>query len=388
VSKHRTDLVAALERARALAEEVAHGAGDADRARRLAEGLSALWPAPVHACLLTGPGGESLAVRGEAGAASAEWEAALAPELRRWAEGDPGRVTTAAAPALLGPSGQVLHGVPIARGGRRYGALALALPKRAADAPLAQAVLIFLADHLAGLLFLDEQERRGQGRWRDLADLTTLVAHEFNNALNSIGLQVAALGLKGLGAEKVPELAEVRRQVREAGGRVRRLQDFCSQGQPPPGSADLNRAARAAVAARGGEGAAVSLELDPALPAVQGTDLDLERLVGVLLGSAAAEAASGGTAVAVRTGRGPDSSVWLRVEDTAPEPDEELMPRLFEPFAGVRAGGDGGGPALARAIARRLGGTVRAEKRPGGGLIVVVDLREAGEEAGRGRHFG
>ena len=154
------------------------------------------------------------------------------------------------------------------------------------------------------------------------------------------------------------------------------MQDFCHKGQPPLGEADLNRAVRAAVSAHAGEGAAVSLELDPALPPVQGTALDLERLVGVLLSSAAAETASGETAVVVRTERGPDSSVCLRVEDTAPEPDEDLMPRLFEPFQTTKEQGRGVGLGLAvsRSIVDRHNGKIEVKSELGKGTTFRVVL--------------
>ena len=41
----------------------------------------------------------------------------------------------------------------------------------------------------------------------------------------------------------------------------------------------------------------------------------------------------------------------------------------------MRAGDDGVGLALAKAIARRLGGNVRGEKRAGGGMVFVAELR-------------
>jgi signal transduction histidine kinase len=366
VSKKRTDLVAALQRGRALAAEAAH---EDDRTDRVASGLAALWPAPLHACLLGG----RLSVRDEAGRPRPEWEDLLRAELSRCAEAEPGKAAASPLAVELGLADHFLHGVAVGRAGRRYGALALALHKRTTDAALAQAALMHLADHLAFLLYLREQERQARGRWADLADLANLTAHEFNNTLNSIGLQLATLGPKGLQVEHVPELAEVRRQVREGGTRSRQLQEFCHREQAGARTADLNRAVRAAVETAA-PGAAVRLELADDLPAVHGTDLDLERLAGALAGAAAAA----GGAVAVRTGRGGESGVWLSVEDDGPAPDEDELPHLFEPFVAVRPGDDGYSRAVARAIARRLGGGIRAERRAGGGMVFVVDLREAG----------
>ncbi|HEX5269253.1 MAG TPA: HAMP domain-containing sensor histidine kinase, partial [Gemmataceae bacterium] len=346
--------------------------GTAGRLARLAAGLHALWPAPLTAVLLAGADGTELAVVDEAGRPRPEWHDALRPQLAPGTGGDP-PATPAAAADSLGLPEHLLHGGSVGWGGRRYGAVALALHKRTADAALADALLTHLADHLGFRLFLEAEGRQEQTRYRDLADLTNLVGHEFNNVLNSVGLQVAALGTKGLTAEHFPELGEVRKQVAAAGRMVRRLQDLCHKGSPSRQPTDLNRAVRAAVADAPLAGR-VALQLDPALPPVQGTTLDLERLVGGLLRGSAAD---GPGAVTVATGKGTGAAVWLRVEDVGPDPDDDLLPHLFEPFVPVRAGDDGLGLALAKSIARRLGGNLRGEKRPGGGMQFVAELRAA-----------
>ena len=79
----------------------------------------------------------------------------------------------------------------------------------------------------------------------------------------------------------------------------------------------------------------------------------------------------------MRTGKGANPTVWLRVEDTGSNPDDQLLPRLFEPFVPVREGDDGIALALAKAIARRLGGNLRGERREGGGMVFVAELRAA-----------
>jgi signal transduction histidine kinase len=372
VRKKRRDAVTLFTEGRALAESVLRNGGDTPpRAERLAVGLHALWPAPLTAALLMGAEGPELVILDEAGHPRPDWREGLRPQLDPWAEGG----ESAGAAEAFGLPDHTLHGGAVAWGSRRYGALALALHKRTADAALAQALLASLADHLGFRLFLEEAERQGQSRYRDLADLTNLVGHEFNNVLNSVGLQVAALGTKGLTAESHPELGEVRKQVAAAGRMVRRLQDFCHKGSPPRQPADLNRAARAAAADPAFAGR-VHLELAPGLPPVQGPALDLERLATALLRGSAA-AAPGGGVVTVATGRGNGPAVWLRVQDVGPDPDDEQLGHLFEPFVPARAGDDGIGLPLAKAIARRLGGNLRGEKRAGGGMLFVAELRAA-----------
>jgi signal transduction histidine kinase len=379
VSNKRRDALALFGEGQKLAEAVqGDGAGAAERAERLAAGLAALWPAPLTASLLSGPDETRLAVTDEAGHPRPDWHDLLRPFLSRWATGEVA-ASPVAVPSALGLADHFLHGAVIGWGGRRYGALALALHKRSADVNLVQALLASLADHLACRLLQNEAERQAQARYRDLADLTNLAGHEFNNALNSMSLQVALLAQKGLTPDHFPELGEVRRQIAAAGTMVRRLQDLCHKGNPARPPTDLNRAVRAAVAADPSLGGRARLDLGAGLPNVQGTALDLERLAGALLRGSAGAAPPGPEAVTVRTGRGAGPVVWLQVEDAGADPDDELLPRLFEPFVPVRGGDDGVSLALAKAIARRLGGNVRGDRRVGGGMVFVAELRAAEE---------
>jgi len=369
VSKRRRDTIALFTEARQLAAAVLRETDEVSaRAERLAAGLTDLWPAPLAACLLFSPEGTGLAIRDEAGHPRPDWHEALRPQLDPPAKAPRVANALAAPPALQLPD-HVLHLGAVRWDDRHYGVLALALHRRTTEAALAQVLLAHVAEHLAFRLFQEETERRELIHYRDLADLTNLVGHEFNNALNAIGLQIAALGQKGLTAEHHPELAEVRRQVAAAGALVRRLQDLCYKANSPRQPADLNRAVRTALAQR------ARLALAPDLPPVQGTALDLERLADAL--ARGSTATPGSAAVTVRTGRGSGTTVWLRVEDATADFDDALLPRLFEPFVGLRPEDDGTALALARAVARRLGGSVRAERRPGGGVVFVAELRAA-----------
>ena len=84
--------------------------------------------------------------------------------------------------------------------------------------------------------------------------------------------------------------------------------------------------------------------------------------------------------VEVVTAPGPAATVLLRVSNTGPPVPEHEVPRLFEPFHRVDGdrlavpAGTGLGLSIVRAVALAHGGTVRAEPRPDGGLVVTVAL--------------
>ena len=78
-------------------------------------------------------------------------------------------------------------------------------------------------------------------------------------------------------------------------------------------------------------------------------------------------------------------AVTLWIEDNGPGVPEEQLPNLFEPFyrgdaARTRpAAGSGLGLAVVKRSMQQMGGSVRAENAPGGGLRMVLTLPLAKE---------
>jgi signal transduction histidine kinase len=103
----------------------------------------------------------------------------------------------------------------------------------------------------------------------------------------------------------------------------------------------------------------------------------LERLVGNLVTNAIAYNEPGGwIEVEVASEPGPA----LTVRNTGQLVPAEAVPGLFEPFRRLTAdrtshgGGAGLGLSIVRSITAAHGGTLQARPRPGGGLIVEIDL--------------
>jgi signal transduction histidine kinase len=84
-----------------------------------------------------------------------------------------------------------------------------------------------------------------------------------------------------------------------------------------------------------------------------------------------------------------ESGPALTVRNTGQVVPAEAMPALFEPFRRLTAdrtnqgGGAGLGLSIVRSITTAHGGSVRAQPRPGGGLIVEIDLPLASYAADR-----
>jgi len=151
-----------------------------------------------------------------------------------------------------------------------------------------------------------------------------------------------------------------------------------SENALPPEPVDLAVAVEDAFELSAGEVRERSLQLETALePAeLSGDRVLIERLVGNLVDNAVRHSDSGGSiwvSTGVENGR-----ARLRIANTGPILEPEVVPQLFEPFRRIheRVGTDGLGLGLAivRAVAVAHGGTVDAAARPDGGLGVIVAL--------------
>lgn len=71
--------------------------------------------------------------------------------------------------------------------------------------------------------------------------------------------------------------------------------------------------------------------------------------------------------------------VEIRVADTGPGLEAELMDQLFQPFVTRKKDGTGLGLWISRSIVERYGGDLRAANRPGGGAVFTVSLRREPE---------
>lgn len=129
------------------------------------------------------------------------------------------------------------------------------------------------------------------------------------------------------------------------------------------------------------------LALSGDLVAVRGAGFDIDpdrirQVVRNLLSNAVKYTTHGDIVVGASVSEAPDAKAWiaLAVEDTGPGVPEERLAHLFEPFdrAGRRdSKGLGLGLLLSRRIAERMGGSLTAENRQGGGARFVFSFAAA-----------
>jgi signal transduction histidine kinase len=214
-----------------------------------------------------------------------------------------------------------------------------------------------------------------------LAEITSRVAHEFNNILNSILLQLALFEQRGLAPREYPELATIRRMGTGTAALIKQLQQLIHKQQGPLHALDLNTTVQQALHAWQQENPTASpvhCEWAPDLPPVLGTISDLTRLVHLLLSSSAVALVGASGTITLQTGRTPHY-IQLSVEDTGPSLAPEQMLHLFEPFAVTRTGGAGWEMMVCKALAGHLQGNCHGENRAEGGMVFVIDLQPAFE---------
>jgi signal transduction histidine kinase len=377
-------VLSAVERNRAgIAAAVQEtSAAPSRRAAQVVGGLQSTWPTTLYGCLLEHDSEEAWSALSADGSPPAAAER-LRTQVRAWLHANPqhaglSRLETLPDLSLPGPGILV---AALACHGRCYGALACA---PTADDPAAAAMFLALAaEQLAVLLFEETSgaatsEERDRSAWlANVSELTSIVAHEFNNLLNGILLHIAVLK-QDVPKEMQSELEVIRGLGNNAAQLIKQLQKYNSRRRGSLQSVDLNQVVRNHVGARHAREPALALQmdLDPQLPTVQAKACDVDRLISVLIDQSRAAMGSHPSPILIRTLRAGNRS-QLRIEDAGPPIEESLLPRIFEPFTVVRPGGDEAALAICHTLARHMHASLRAENRPDKGVAITVDFTPA-----------
>jgi PAS domain S-box-containing protein len=217
-----------------------------------------------------------------------------------------------------------------------------------------------------------------------LGQLSATVAHEINNPLQFIDLNLGALrdhlAARGLPAEVTGLLDDIREGVDRISAITRDLSSFTGPDPQQVGPVRLDEIVEQACRMANNEiRHRARLELDLRAPRpLHGDKGKLAQLVTNLLVNAAHAIVEGRAAenrIVVTTADHGDALV-LVVEDTGHGIPPELRERIFEPFFTTRPTGRGGGLGLSvcMEIVRRHGGTLTVASEVGRGARFEVRL--------------
>ncbi len=265
------------------------------------------------------------------------------------------------------------------------------------EAPLRRSLALTVAGLLLALLLtaafvlllLRESELRRREaasfeqaqRLEALGRLTGGVAHDFNNLLMIIQGNADILRRRIKEPAAGRPLEAIRIATDRAAKLTRELLVFARGGRGERARLDVNAVLRnflGSLQEAAGPKNTVTLELDPADPAVETDRVQLEMALLNLTVNARDAMAAGGAIVMATHGDG--ASVTLAVRDTGPGFAPEDLGRVFDPFFTTKAasGGTGLGLTQVYSLARQSGGSVRIDNRPGTGAAVILTLPQAG----------
>jgi signal transduction histidine kinase len=217
---------------------------------------------------------------------------------------------------------------------------------------------------------IDPRDLADLEAWANVGEIIGPVAHEFNNLLNTLLLQIAVLEQTCPEALK-EDIAGLKQHGRTAAALVRLVQQYRKQSSPEAPQSDLNEAVTAAVAAIRAAplppGVKVDCTAGNGLPPVRAGLTELKRLVTFLLGNAAQSGCDGVAARTESCGRG----VALVVDVTGPSLDPSFLARLTAPALSSRESAAGLELAAVRSLTRRLGGELSAQAHDGGARVTV-----------------
>jgi signal transduction histidine kinase len=218
-----------------------------------------------------------------------------------------------------------------------------------------------------------EVEKGEKERFREISGLTSAVAHEIKNPLNSLSLLFELLQ-KSAPAGLREETALAKAEVRKISDIVDRFSNLLRPPQPKKASVvlrDLVTAVHGSVA-RELSRPGVEFRYRESAPLVLQAD---ERLLGQslfnLLRNALEATETGAVSVdAARHGR----RVVIRIRDTGRGIPAADLARVFDPFFTTKDSGMGVGLYLARKIIEAHGGRLEAASEPGRGTTMTVHL--------------
>lgn len=230
----------------------------------------------------------------------------------------------------------------------------------------------------------DAAESASRAKSRFLA----MVSHELRTPMNAIAGFTATLRSQRLSPEQDALAARVTAAAQKLSGLIDGLIEYSSNDVEASAPFNLRtiltESCEGPFAAAKAKGIAVSLDIQPGLPAVfSGDSYRISLVIRQLAANAAKFTSKGRIRVrAEAKGAAQDGRIVLRlsVADTGPGIPEDQKPGLFEPFhqlddsATRRYGGVGLGLALTQQAAQMMGGEIGLESHPGKGSLFWLDV--------------
>jgi len=224
-----------------------------------------------------------------------------------------------------------------------------------------------------------EQQLLASGRLVAVGELTASMAHEFNNPLGIIlGF---AQGLLDALSPSDPNYQHVQIIAEEAKRCEKLVQELLEFGRPKSSDfvlTDVEQIIQRTMnllqphAAKNRVETAIDIEAE--LPQIYADPQQLQQIL-LNLGLNALDAMPNGGKLMLRAASASAGNIILTVSDTGIGIDNDLLPRIFQPFfTSKKRRGLGLGLPICDRIAKSHGGTIKVESKPGEGTTFKVRL--------------
>jgi signal transduction histidine kinase/CheY-like chemotaxis protein len=246
---------------------------------------------------------------------------------------------------------------------------------------LREATALVLAEHEVAHL---REALMQHERMRAIGELASGVAHDLNNTLHAMNLRLSLIEQsEACRTAQGSNIAALSRAINDGALVVGRLQDFArQQAEPSLDSVDVPAVVTEAIemvrttieGESSLDGTPVRIRTRmPRLPAVSALAPELRHVIVNLLLNARDAMPTGGTIELV--GEEQRDRVVLEVFDDGCGIPEKDLENIFSPFFTTKGRrGTGLGLSNARAVLGRLGGTISARNRPGGGACFTLSF--------------
>lgn len=234
----------------------------------------------------------------------------------------------------------------------------------------------------------DDERRRLQAAYAEIAELAGGLAHEIRNPLSTIHMNLELLveDLEGGDSARdqrlLRKIRTIQRECSHLDDILNAFLQFARVGELELVDADLNPLVREFIdfyqAEAAEAGVDVSPHLDPDLPRVR-LDRALMRQVLLNLALNAQQAMPEGGLIELQT-KLTDGEVLLEMIDSGTGVDETTRAKMFQAFYSTKPGGSGLGLPTVRKIVEAHHGTISCESEPGRGTRFTIALPPADEQ--------
>jgi signal transduction histidine kinase len=233
-------------------------------------------------------------------------------------------------------------------------------------------------------LVMDELHQAREGvlqttRLAAVGELAAGLAHELRNPLTSVKLLIQTAGQSGSRALTEQQYYVVQDEIVRMESIIQGLLDFARPPTPNRTRHDLRDTLSRALNLVSGRARQQRIMLSwefPGEPVI--VDADAEQLhqvfVNVLLNGIEAIGQKGTLQVLAQREGKRGETCRILFSDSGPGISEQILPRLFEPFATTKEHGTGLGLPISRRIVEEHGGTMLAANRKEGGATITVQL--------------